>query len=141
MAATKKTETPFNVDTFMGMFKTPKVDYQALLDSQRKNVEAMMEANRIALDGYKSAAEKHADLLKTTVTDMQDVAGKAFDGSTPEINATKQLEAAQTLFKSALDVSREAAELTFAAHQKAFSVLQDRMTAGAEEAKTLTATS
>lgn len=124
----------FGPDFFSDMFQT-NMDMTKLVDAQRRNIEALMEAQRVAFDGYKTAMEKQVSLLKDAMEEMSGAAGEAFSGKTPEVNASKQMDMAQAAMKSAFDHVREVAELTTKANQDAFAVLQERFSAGLEEMK------
>ena len=46
-------ETPvFDFGELVGQFRLPGVDFAALVDRERKNIEALGEANRIAFEGW-----------------------------------------------------------------------------------------
>ncbi len=82
-------------DQFSGMlknFKLPGVDVDALVAGQRKNVEALTAANRVAFEGVQAFARRQAEMLQETMNETT----KAFDaiskaGSPPEA-AAKQVE-------------------------------------------------
>ena len=136
MASTKtKQNGLFDVDSFTGAFKASQIDAGKVIDAQRKNVEAMMEANRVALEGYKTVAERQVALVQDAVSEFSGAANDAFAGKAPEANAAKQFEIAQTFMRSALEGAREVAELAAKANQDAFAVLQQRFTDGVEELK------
>ena len=136
MANTKtKQNGLFDVDSFTGAFKASQIDAGKVIEAQRKNVEAMTEANRVALEGYKTVAERQVALVQDAVSEFSGAANDAFAGKTPEANAAKQFEIAQTFMRSALEGAREVAELAAKANQDAFAVLQQRFTDGVEELK------
>ncbi len=60
----------------VGQFKLPGIDVGALLDSRRKDVEAIVEANTTALAGVQSLAQKQSEILRTTLTEVQSLAGR-----------------------------------------------------------------
>ena len=46
-------ETPvFDFTKLMSQFRLPGVDFAALVDRERRNIEALAEANRIAFEGW-----------------------------------------------------------------------------------------
>lgn len=137
MATTRKTETAENA--FAAFFKTPNFDINAVLEAQRKNVEAVMEANRVAFEGFKTASEKHVASLKRSFDDAQGAATELLNGKTPEVNATKQIELAQGFAKAQAETIREVAELTIAASRDAFAVIQKRFAEGMDELKAVQA--
>ncbi|MGF1605405.1 MAG: phasin family protein [Rhodothalassiaceae bacterium] len=132
MATKKDTFSP--ADFMTDMFKQ-NIDMSKLVDVQRRNLEAMMEAQRVAFDGYKTAMEKQVSMMKDAMDEMSSAAGEAFSGKTPEANAAKQMEMAQTAMRNAFDHVREVTSLTVKANQDAFTVLQERMAGTLDEMK------
>ena len=56
-------ETPFfDFTKLMSQFRLPGVDFAALVDRERKNIEALAEANRIAFEGWQSLVRRQAVL-------------------------------------------------------------------------------
>ena len=54
-------ETPVSDFTkLMSQFRLPGVDFAALVDRERKNIEALAEANRIAFEGWQSLVRRQA---------------------------------------------------------------------------------
>jgi hypothetical protein len=55
----------------IGQFKLPGIDVGAILESRRKDIEAIAEANTTALAGVQSLAQKQSEILHTTLTELQ----------------------------------------------------------------------
>lgn len=132
--AAPKQDTVFGFDAFTKMFETAsQFDMQAALDFQKKNLEAVVEANRMMFDCAKAVATKQADFAKDVAADLNDKAVKGFQNEAPEFNVTKSIEELQANVKSFGDNAREVADMTTEAGQKAFTLLQERYTASVEE--------
>ena len=52
-------------------FQLPSVDIDALIDWQRKDMEALTEANRQASEGLKALVERRNEILRETLTEWQ----------------------------------------------------------------------
>ncbi len=131
---TRKTETA--AKGFADFFKLPSFDMNAMLEQQRKNIEAVVEANRVALEGYKAVSEKQAEVLRQGIEESSKAAREAFNAKTPEANAEKQYETFQGLAKVGFENARDVTDLVIKTHTDAFAVIQKRFTDGIEEAKT-----
>ena len=55
----------------MEQFKLPGLDMAAIMESRRKDLEALMAANQTALQGMQTLGEKQAEILTTTLTELQ----------------------------------------------------------------------
>ena len=104
-------------------FKLPGVDVNALVEWQRKDFEAMAEANRQAYEGMKALAQRQAELLRESMTEWQ---GTMKGAMGPDALA-KQSEAARRGVQQALDNFRELAAMAAPTRTTAWKVVQDRM--------------
>jgi len=61
-------ETPFfDFTKLMSQFQLPGVDFATLVDRERKNIEALAKANRIALEGWQRLVRRQAEMLQETM--------------------------------------------------------------------------
>jgi phasin family protein len=116
-------------------YNLPGVDMDALMASQKKNLEALTQANRIALEGMQAVAERQAKILQETMNEASnavDVLSKA--GSPGEV-AAKQAELAKGAFERALSNMRELAEMVAKSNQEATGKINERISATLDEIK------
>ena len=118
-------------------YKMPGVDVDAIVASQKKNLEALTSANRVAIEGLQAVAKRQAEILQETMNE----ASKAVDslskaGSPPEA-AAKQAEVAKGAFERALSNMRELAEMVTKANQEAASTINARISSSLDEVKEL----
>lgn len=104
-------------------FELPGVDTAALMEWQRKDLEALAEANRQAYEGIKALVERRNEILKETLAEWQ---GALNDAAGKEAIA-KRSEAAKRGVQQAVDNLRELAELEAQTRTKAWKVVQERM--------------
>jgi phasin family protein len=119
----------------MKNYKLPGVDVDAVVANQRKNVEALTSANRVALEGMQAVIKRQVEIVQETMNE----ASKAFDsvskaGSPPEA-AAKQAELAKDAFERALSNGRELAEMVSKAQQEATSAINTRIAESLDEFK------
>lgn len=111
----------------------PGVDMNKILDAQRKNVEAITEANRIALEGVQSLMQRQAEIMQQSVEEATKMM-QNFDPSTdPAERVAKQTALAQEAFQQALDRMRELAEMANKSQAEAFEAIQARFNESLEE--------
>jgi len=121
----------------MKQYRLPGVNIEAVVESQKKNLEALTSANRVAFEGLQAVAKRQAEILQETMNE----ASKAVDsvakaGSPPEM-AAKQLEIAKQAFDKAIGNMRELAEMVAKANEAAASTVNTRISATLEEIKEL----
>ena len=64
-------------------FKLPGIDLNAVLESRRKDIDALAAANRTALEGAQSLAQKQIDVLRTTIDEVQSMLKQSKDTTAP----------------------------------------------------------
>src|SRR6186997_703145 len=70
-------ETPvFDFTKLMSEFQLPGVDFTALVDRERKNIEALVKANRIAFEGWQNLVRRQAEMLEETMKKVVADAGQ-----------------------------------------------------------------
>ena len=102
--------------------KLPGVDVAAIVDSQRKDMEALAEANRQAYEGIKALAQRRNEILRAALVEWQD----AMKDATGKDALTKSADRARQGVKKAIDNVRELAEMEAETRRKAWKVVQDR---------------
>ena len=119
----------------VGQFKLPGIDVGALLESRRKDVEAIVEANTTALAGVQSLAQKQSEILRTTLTEVQSLVSRvAQSGGQPAANTGEVVQ--QALNKALVDM-QELADTAYRAQADSVAVVTKRVAEHVEELKTL----
>ena len=114
-------ETPFfDFTKLMRQFRLPGVDFAALVDRERKNIEALAEANRIAFEGWQRLVRRQAEILQETMKKVVADAGQ-------EDAMKKRADLAKEGFEEALANMRELAEMATKSQKEAFEVVRKRI--------------
>src|SRR6202051_1467842 len=84
----------FDFTKLMSDFKLPGVDLATIMDREKKNIEALTEANRVAFEGWQALVHRQAEILQESIkravgtvqgedagTRHMDVAARAFDNA------------------------------------------------------------
>ena len=117
--------------------KVPSIDVKSLVDSQKKNIEAVTNANRAVVEGLQAVAKRQPEILQETMNEASkaiDILSKA--GSPQEVAAT-QADLAKDAFERALANMRELADMVAAANQNAADTINARISASLDEIKEL----
>ena len=161
--ATKKTQTnPFAFDTtkifgefdpatlmgefdpkkFMGDFqkafseyKIPGVDGNIILESQKKNVEALAQANKVALEGMQAVFKRQAEILGQAMEEMQATFKDLAAAGEPQDKVAQQTELVKDAIEKALSNMRELAEMAGKSNNEAFDTIHTRFTESLDEVK------
>jgi len=114
-------ETPvYDFTKLMSQFRLPGVDFAALVDRERKNIEALVKANRIAFEGWQRLVRRQTEMLQETMKKVVADAGQ-------EHTIKKRADLAKEGFEKALANMRELAEITNQSQKEAFDVVRKRI--------------
>ena len=111
----------------------PGVDMSALVEGRRKDIEALMQVNKIAFESLQTMAQKQAEILKSTMEELESTTQKmaAKPGAVPEGQVVQQI------LEKAFGYMRELAELTRKFQAEALAVINQRVEHNVEELKSL----
>jgi phasin family protein len=124
-------ETPvFDFAKLMSQFRLPGVDFTAFVDRERKNIEALVKANRIAFEGWQRLVRRQAEMLQETMKKVVADAGQ-------EDAKKKRADLAKEGFEKALANMRELAEITTQSQKEAFDVVRKRIEENVEGIRNL----
>ena len=59
-----------DLEKMMKDFKMPGLDVDGLLSSQRKNLEAIGEANKVAMEGMQAVAQRQTEIMREAMEEM-----------------------------------------------------------------------
>ena len=114
-------DTPvFDFTKLMSQFRLPGVDFAALVDRERKNIEALAKANRIAFEGWQRLVRRQAEMLQETMK-------KVVADANQEDAKKKRADLAKEGFEKALANMRELAEITTQSQKEALDVVRKRI--------------
>ncbi len=133
----KMTEFFKNADftKFMADMKMPSVNPDALMAAQRKNMDALIEANKAAAAGYQDLFKKQVAIFEETMAAAQSQM-KTLDMSkmTPD-TASAQAELARVAFEKAIGNMKMLADTAQKANAEAFEIVSARVRESVEELK------
>jgi phasin family protein len=116
----------------MEQFKLPDVDVAAFTEGRRKDIEALAEANRIAVEGMQSLAMKQAQMMSSYVEQLR----TALQQLTPSAGANPT-ESVQQALQKAFSNMRELAEAAQKSQSDVFDVVRTRVQQNMDELKSL----
>ena len=120
-----------DITKFAKQFKLPGLDFDAVLQGRREDVEALLEVGRIAKGGARSLTQKQAEMLRASVEDLRNVLGaQARTEGAP-------LEAAQQVAQRAISDVAELAQIALKTHSDAFDTVRKRAQKDIDELKAL----
>jgi len=115
---------PFNdLQKMIEQFKMPGVDMSAIVESRRKDIEALMEANKATYESMQALARKQTEILTQTMQGMQEAAKDAVSSAG---NPAKQTENVRKAFEKTLADMKELAEMARSSQAEAMAHITQR---------------
>lgn len=111
---------------FWDRFSVPGLDTSALMDSQKKNFDALVKANQKAAEGYQNLMRRQGEIMTETMQSIQEAVGDLMKANDGKELPKKQAELVEKTVGRALKHMRELAQLTIDANSDAFKVIQER---------------
>lgn len=131
----------FDVTKLLGDLKLPGVDVQTLMETQRKNIEAVVDANKLAVESMQAIAKRQVEMLTES---MNTVAGAsqqiAANAGNPQEMTSKQAELATEALEKVLANMRELAEMVGKSNSETFEVMNSRFNESLKELNSLVET-
>ena len=119
--------------SFGSGFGLPQVDVEKLLETNRKNLEALAESAKVAAGGAQSVAQKQREVLEAGLREATAMAREYHPMGNPQEILTKQTEFVKKVFDITVQGARESAELSKQSTADAVKIIQERMKANLEE--------
>ncbi|HEY0834929.1 MAG TPA: phasin family protein [Azospirillum sp.] len=137
--AKQPTGNPFldvDVTKMLGEFKMPGLDMDAIMATQRKNIEAVTAANQLAVEGLQAVMRRQAEILRQSLEEAGNMMSGMMTAGSPEDKAAKQAEVVKAAFEKTLANMKELAEMVAKSNTEAADVLSKRVSESLEEVKT-----
>ena len=116
-------------------FKAPGLDFSGIAESQRRNFEAIAEANKTAVEGVQAVMKRQAEILKEITDEASALAHESTAAGGPEEHASRNLDAVKVSIEEAVANVRELSEMVAKSQAEAFDILNQRVTESLDEVK------
>lgn len=118
-----------------GAFEVPNVDSAKLIETQRKNVEAITAANRIVFEGMQAMAQRQAEIFRKGMDEAAKSFGSFAEAGAPEDKLAKQIEQTKKAYIDAISNFNELTEISVKSNAEAAQEINKRVTESFDEVK------
>lgn len=128
-------ENPFgHMAKMFEQFKMTGIDMTTLFEARRKDVEAMVEANKAAYESIQGSGRKQGEMMTQAMQGMQEAARAAIAGGA---DPAKQTEIVRKAFERTLADMKELAEMGRQLQADAIAHMTQRATEQMQEVRKL----
>lgn len=125
----------FDVTKMFADFRFRPIDVEAVWAAQRRNFEALSQANQLAVEGVHAMAKRQIEMTQQTLEEFSTLWRDMTQPSSTEDRITKHTEFTKKMIDKSLSHGREVAALAAKAGTEATEVLHKRTTEGFDEMK------
>jgi phasin family protein len=112
-------------------------DMEVFLTANRKNLETLTAANRVALEGAQAVARRHMEIVQSNMAELTE-AMKAFaTADAPQAKAAKQAELLKHTYQRAVAQMKELSDLIQQSNAEALALINQRFVEAMDEVKAL----
>ena len=125
----------FDVNKVFAEFKFPGVDVEAITAAQRKNVEALTQANKLAFEGFQAVARRQAEIFRQLVEETQVVTRELVSTAAPDAKLIKETDLLKSAFEKAQGNLTELSEMISKSNKETVDILNKRFLESLDELK------
>ncbi|CDY76193.1 hypothetical protein BGLT_05266 [Caballeronia glathei] len=121
---------PFaDLTKMLEQFKVPGVDMSSIVESRRKDIEAIVEANKTAYESMQALARKQTEMFTQAMQDIQEAAKSGI------ADPGKQADVARSACVKALEDMKDLAEIARKSQADAMASITQRANEHVDEIK------
>ncbi len=121
---------------FFENYQAIPFDVQSFMETQRKNVQALSDAQQIAMDNMQKLAQRQSAVLSQIVEDNARLAKEMMSEGTPEEKIAKNADLIKGVYEKSIKNMSEISELLNKSNKEANDVINKRVKATLNEVKT-----
>ena len=128
----------FDVTKIFADFRYRPFDVEAVWAAQRRNIEALSQANQLAVEGVQALARRQIELTRETFEGFSTLLRDMAQPASAEDRIAKNTEYAKQMIEKGVNHGREVAMLATKAGTEAAEVLHKRATESLDEIRAFT---
>jgi phasin family protein len=123
----------YDVTKIFADFRFPPVNVEAMWAAQRRNIEALSQANQLAVEGVQAMARRQFEMTRQGVEEFSAMLRDMAQPVSPEERITKNTEFAKQMIEKGVNHTREIAMLASKTGTEAAEVLHKRASESLDE--------
>lgn len=119
----------------MKMPNLPAID--EVMQAQRRNMEALSAANRVAMEGAQAIGRRNMEIMQQSLAEMSETLTALTTSENPQLRAARQADLVKNAYTRAVANLHEMSDLIQRANGEAIEVLNKRVVEALDEIKVL----
>lgn len=114
-------------------FKTMPFDMQVFMDMQRKNAQAVTEAQQMALESMQAVIQRQAEIMSQIMEDNSTLAKEMLSEGTPEEKISKNAKLFKNVYERTVSSLQELSDMINKTSMETTKIINKRVTASMTE--------
>lgn len=114
-------------------YKTSSFDLKIFLETQRKNVQAVTEAQQMAFASLQTIAQRQGEILSQMVEDNSTLAREILTEGSPEEKISKNAEMFKSVYERSVKNLKELSDMIAESNEEAAKLINKRVSATMNE--------
>ena len=128
----------FDFTKFFSEMKLPAMpDMEEVLNAHKRNLEALADANRVALEGAQAVGRRNLEIMQSTMAGLTATMREISMSGTPTSRVEKQTDLLKQAYENAVANTRELGDLIQRSNTEALQRLNNRFSEAMTEMKAL----
>ena len=127
----------FDFTKLMADFKVPAVDVDKIMAAQKKNLETLTSANKLAAEAAQSMVERQTALVRENVEELTAAMQELLAAGEPKDKVARQAELTREAIERTVSNLKELNESVAKTNGAVFEILNKRFVEGLDEVKGL----
>lgn len=116
-------------------YQTLPFDLKDLIEAQRRNVQAITEAQKLTMENLQAIAQRQTEILSQIVEDNSNIARSLLSEGTPEEKISKNADLFKKVYERTVSNMRELGDMVNKSGIEAGNVINKRVSASINEIK------
>lgn len=119
----------------MQQYQETPFDMKTIIDAQRKNVQAMTEAQQLAMESMQAIAQRQSEIISQMVEDQSKMAQEMMGDGTPEEKISRNADLFKNTYERTIGNVRELADMLSKSNTEATDIINKRISDSMGEIK------
>lgn len=120
----------------MDQFQSAPFDLKTFMESNRKNVQAIAEAQQVAIENMQSLAQRQSEIISQLVEDQSALAKEMLGEGSPETKIAKNADLFKKIYERTIKNMHELSDMISKSNTEASNIINKRVSASMGEIKT-----
>lgn len=117
-------------------YQSSSFDMKTLMELQRKNLQALTEAQQVTVENLQVIAQKQGEILTQMMSENSTIAKELMSEGTPEEKAAKNADLAKKLYEKSVKNMRDISDILNKSNIAASEIINKRFSDNMSEIKT-----